>query len=120
MSHSHYIDAQTKVGTPRDVEYLAFTKITAKLIAVHEQGREDLKTLVDAIHDNRQLWGALASDCASEKNLLPEETRATIINLSRWVNAYSSEVMRAGKSAEPLIEVNRIMMDGLAGRAAKE
>lgn len=118
MSLDQYRKTQTALASPRDTEYRAFSKITAQLIAAEAKGRDDLKMLVAAIHENRRLWGALASDCASERNLLPEDTRGTIINLSRWVNRYSSEVMRKGESTTPLIEVNRIMMDGLAGRQA--
>ncbi|HBK91142.1 MAG TPA: flagellar biosynthesis regulator FlhF, partial [Parvularcula sp.] len=43
-------------------------------------------------------------------------TRALIISLARWVSLYSSDVMRKKESVEPLIDVNRIIMDGLAGK----
>jgi len=119
MSHDAYERAQKQAGNPRDVEYRAFAKTTRALIAAAEKGREDLKGLTEALHLNRSLWGALADDCANEKNALPEETRARIIGLSRWVAAYSSALLRQGGSdVEPLIDVNRIIMDGLAGKKA--
>lgn len=118
MSLDKYQQTQSTVSTPRDTEYRAFSKITSQLLQVEQTGRQDLQKLANAVHENRQLWGALASDCANESNLLPDETRATIIRLSRWVTMYSRDVVRKGESAEPLIEVNRIMMDGLAGRKA--
>ncbi len=116
MSLDQYQKTQSAVASPRDTEYRAFSTITAALISAAQVGRDDLKQFMAAIHENRRLWGALANDCASDRNLLPDETRAIIINLSRWVNSYSSDVMRKGESPEPLIEINRIMMDGLAGR----
>ena len=117
MSLDQYQRIQDTVANPRDHEYRAFSKVTAKLLAAIEEGQGDLKLLNNAVDENRRLWLALSQDCSSTDNLLPLETRATIINLSRWVGQYSREVLRTGETPEPLIEVNRIMMDGLAGRA---
>lgn len=116
MSHNAYSKAQN--ANPRDVEYRAFANATRALMAAAETGVQDLRQLAEAVHLNRSLWGALAQDCASDQNLLPSETRASIIALSRWVSAYSSDVVRKRESVEPLIDVNRIMMDGLAGKTA--
>lgn len=116
MSHKAYAQAQN--ANPRDVEYRAFARATRALMDAAEHGREDLRCLAEAVHLNRSLWGALAQDCASEANLLPVETRASIIALSRWVSTYSSDVVRKSESVDPLIDVNRIMMEGLAGKTA--
>ena len=116
MSHEAYRRAQKTTSQPRDAEYEAFSEATRRLIEAMEAGREDLKQLIDAIHLNRSLWGALASDCAAADNQLPSETRALIISLSRWVSLYSTDVMQRRESVEPLIDVNRIIMDGLSGK----
>ena len=116
MSHEAYARAQKATANPRDAEYRAFSEATRRLIDAGETGREDLKRLIDAVHLNRALWGTLASDCAQPDNALPAETRAAIISLARWVSVYSSDVMQKRESVEPLIDVNRIIMDGLAGR----
>lgn len=118
MSHEAYAAAQKSNANPRDAEYRAFARATRALIEAGGESGEDLKALIAALHLNRTLWGALAQDCASADNLLPEETRARIIGLSRWVASYSSDVMRKGATVEPLIDINRIMMDGLAGKSA--
>ncbi|MDZ7627512.1 MAG: flagellar biosynthesis regulator FlaF [Parvularculaceae bacterium] len=116
MSHDAYARAQKTTAHPRDAEYKAFAEATRKLMAVAAEGRDDLKQLIDAVHLNRSLWSALATDCADAHNQLPSETRALIISLARWVSLYSSDVMRKKDSVEPLIDVNRIIMDGLSGK----
>ncbi|MGE0182132.1 MAG: flagellar biosynthesis regulator FlaF [Parvularculaceae bacterium] len=116
MSHEAYKAAQKTTAQPRDAEYRAFSEATRRLMAAMESGREDLKQLIEAIHLNRSLWGALASDCTDPDNQLPSETRALIISLARWVSLYSTDVMQKRESVEPLIDVNRIIMDGLAGK----
>ncbi len=116
MSHEAYRRAQKTTEHPRDSEYRAFSEATRRLLSAKEEGHEDLKRLIEAIHLNRTLWGALASDCADPANKLPSETRALIISLARWVSVYSSNVMQNRESVDPLIDVNRIIMDGLAGK----
>ena len=66
----------------------------------------------------RRLWSTLASDCASDANQLPPALRAQFISLSLWVSRFSSDVVASGGSLEPLIDVNRSIMAGLAQRAA--
>ncbi|MEQ1928908.1 MAG: flagellar biosynthesis regulator FlaF [Parvularculaceae bacterium] len=114
MSHEAYRKTSAAVAGPRDVEYRAFSEATRRLIAASETGRKDLRALIEAIHLNRTLWGTLAADCAKGANTLPTETRARIIALSRWVSDYSSDVVRKGESLDPLVDVNRIIMNGLS------
>ena len=115
MSYDAYSKAQRRSEAPRDAEYRAFATSTRGLMAA---GDGDQKTLAEALHVNRSLWETLAQDCASEANQLPEETRARIIALARWVAAHSRQVLRREESVDALIDVNRIMMDGLAGKTA--
>ncbi|MEL7491557.1 MAG: flagellar biosynthesis regulator FlaF [Pseudomonadota bacterium] len=117
MSHDAYKKTSENVQGPRDAEYRAFCEATARLLRIAEEGRADLKAMIEALHFNRRLWGALASDCRSDENGLPKETRASIVSLSDWVSKYSSEIMRNKEAVEPLIEVNRMMMEGLSGKA---
>ncbi len=52
-----------------------------------------------------------------DRNQLPREVRAKIVSLSLWITKYSKQVMREGASVEPLIEINRTIMQGLQGAA---
>lgn len=88
---------------------------TSGLIQAQERGHGDIAGLASALDKNRQLWSMLASDCMIDGNALPEAARAQIISLSLWVSRYSSDVMRAGAPITPLIEINKTVMDGLAG-----
>lgn len=42
--------------------------------------------------------------------------RGQIISLALWVSRYSSQVLREGADIDPLIDINRTMMEGLAVR----
>ena len=113
-----YANAQAGGGNARDTEYRAFSMITARLIDAQKQSFDEPAPIVQALNDNRLLWSSLAGDCARNENALPMQVRASIISLQRKVNAYSRDVIQARKSLQPLIDINRIIMDGLAGRSA--
>jgi len=116
MSLQAYQKAQRRTEHPRDTEYRLFAQVTQALIEASKLGRTNLTALVDALDWNRRLWSALASDCASNGNKLPDALRAQIVSLSLWVSRYSSDAARNGESLEPLIDVNKSMMAGLSQR----
>ena len=74
---------------------------------------EDVQARTKALHWNRRLWLALQADCAVEDNQLPESLRAGIISLAIWVDKHSRKVLRGEAQIEPLIDVNRSIMEGL-------
>ena len=113
MSFQAYQRTAQSAENPREAEYRLFGQVTRALIAASEADEFDFQTRIDAIDWNRRLWGALASDCSREGNQLPDALRAQIISLSMWVSCHSSAVMRKEEGFQPLIDVNRIIMQGL-------
>ena len=116
MSLQAYQKASARAENPREMEYRLFGQVTRALMAAAEADVSDTATRIDALDWNRRLWSVLATDCADSANSLPVELRAQIISLSIWVNKHSSAVMRREEEFGPLIDVNRIMMQGLAGQ----
>lgn len=114
MSIQAYQRAATQADSPRELEYRAFGLATAGLMRAKEEGRANLGALAAALDQNRRLWNMLAADCALDGNQLPAPLRASIVSLAMWVARHSSQVLREGAEIEPLIEVNRTIMEGLA------
>lgn len=115
MSIKAYQRAATQADTPRELEYRAFGQVTAGLVRVLEEGAP-LGQVAEALDANRRLWSVLSADCSVPENQLPLAVRGQIISLAMWVARYSSQVLREGAEIEPLIDVNRTMMEGLAVR----
>ena len=118
MSLQAYQQARSRSESPRDAEYRLFGQVTRALMDAAAAAPDDLQTRIDALDWNRRMWSAMAADCAQPENALPQAVRAQIISLSMWVGRYSSQVMRGKDSFDALIEVNRIMMQGLAVKPA--
>ena len=118
MSLQAYQQVSARAESPRELEYRLFGQVTRALIEAAAADPLDLKTRMDALDWNRRLWSTLATDCASPDNALPEPVRAQIISLSLWVNKHTSAVIRRKEEFEPLIDLNRIMMQGLAPQSA--
>lgn len=116
MTVKAYQNAQLIGENPRDTEYRIFGRVTGALIEAQKRGTKNAP-LVEAIDWNKRLWRTLATDCLHEGNQLPTDVRAKIVSLSLWVTKYSRRVTREGASLQPLIEINRTIMQGLRGAA---
>jgi flagellar biosynthesis activator protein FlaF len=113
MSLRAYQQAAQRAESPRDIEYRLFGEVTRALIDAAAADPKDLSTRAKALDWNRRLWSALALDCANSSNGLPPELRASIVSLNLWVMRHSSAVMRGAEAFDPLIDVNRSIMQGL-------
>jgi flagellar protein FlaF len=118
MSLQAYQRAAQQAESPRDTEYRLFGLVTRALMEAASVDPSDTKTRIDALDWNRRVWSALAADCATPENSLPVPVRAQIISLSIWVSRHTSAVMRREEEIEPLIDINKIIMQGLSGREA--
>ncbi|MBV8979094.1 MAG: flagellar biosynthesis regulator FlaF [Alphaproteobacteria bacterium] len=116
MTLQAYKNTQRITEDSRTTEYRLFGQVTGALIDAQRNGEQG-SPLIDAVDWNKKLWRTLAADCMDERNRLPEGVRAQIISLSLWIAKYSRAVTREGASLDPLIEVNRNIMQGLQGAA---
>ncbi|CAN7177284.1 flagellar biosynthesis regulator FlaF [Phenylobacterium sp. LjRoot225] len=115
MSLQAYQQASTRAETPRETEYRLFAQVTLALMEAAKCEPTDIRGRIDALDWNRRVWSVLGTACADPENALPEALRASIISLSIWVGKHTSEVIRRTDEIEPLIEVNRMVMQGLRG-----
>jgi flagellar biosynthesis activator protein FlaF len=116
MTVKAYQSTQLVTEDPRAMEYRLFGQVTGALIDVRKKGVKGGK-LAEVLDWNRRMWHTLASDCMDDRNRLPEGVRAQIISLSLWISKYSKRVIREGAPVDPLIEVNRTIMQGLLDAA---
>ena len=115
MSLQAYKTAATRAENPREMEYRLFGQVTRALMHASTVDASDLATRIDALDWNRRLWSALATDCANPDNAMDKGLRAQIISISLFVSRHSSAVMRGEDTFEALIDINKMVMQGLAG-----
>ncbi len=116
MTLKAYQQTQRVTEDPRATEYRLFGQVTGALIDAQKRGIAG-GPLAEALDWNRTLWRTLAADCMDDRNALTEDVRAKIVSLSLWVTKYSKQVTREGAPLDPLIEINRNIMQGLQGAA---
>ena len=112
MSLKAYKATQTATEDPRLTEYRLFGQVTGALLNAKQSNAVGVP-LIEAVDWNRRLWRTLAADCMDDRNRLTQEVRAKIISLSLWVAKYSRSVTRNKAPLDPLIEINRNIMQGL-------
>lgn len=110
MSLRTYEAVQNQTEAPRQTEYRLFALVTKELIAANQGGAMDR---IGAVDWNRRLWLTLQMDLAASQNNLPDELKARLISISIWVDKHSRMVLRGDAEIEPLISVNRTIMEGL-------
>ncbi|HEY4031870.1 MAG TPA: flagellar biosynthesis regulator FlaF [Caulobacteraceae bacterium] len=118
MSLQAYQRAAEQAEGPKQTEYRLFGLVTRALMDAAQKDVSEVSGRMKALHWNRRLWTTLAADCANPENRLPMQLRANIISLSIWVDKHTSQVMQSQAAIQPLIDVNRIIMQGLSGQMA--
>lgn len=115
MSIKAYQQMAKRTENPRDIEYRLFAQVTSALVEAKKSGKSDIPKLMDALDWNRRVWSAFSLDCSSPDNQLPEQLRASIISLSIFVSKHTSAIMREDEDIDDLIDINRMIMQGLSG-----
>jgi flagellar protein FlaF len=77
-----------------------------------EGGKQGGRFLTEACFYNRKLWTIFQTDLADPANALPDQVKANLISLAIWVQKYTGRVLD-GAPVQPLIDVNRSIMEGL-------
>lgn len=112
MSLSAYQRARTMTESPRAMECRLIREVTGDLIGARDAGVTGV-TLAPVLFRNREMWAAFGSACGARGNMLPDPLRASIVSLSLWVDRYTSDVIAGRDEIEPLIDVNRQVLEGL-------
>jgi len=120
MSLQAYQKAATWAESPRQMEYRLFAQVTLALMEAAKTDPTDIPARIDVLDWNRRVWTALSDDCSNPGNALPAPLRASIISLAIWVTRHTSAVIRRQEQIEPLIEINRMIMQGLAPAPAAD
>jgi flagellar protein FlaF len=115
MSISAYRQRKEAAEMPRELERRAFMTTIGKLTEGKEKGG---RALIDACFLNQQLWTALLIDLSLPQNALPDELKARLISIAIWVQRYTPTVMAGTASVDPLINVNRNILEGLSMRSS--
>ncbi len=116
MVLASYRKVQSIAEAPRAAEHRLVAEITREMIDAWESGRRGA-ALMPALHRNRELWSTFSAVCGAEGNALPGNVRAGIISLALWVDRHTSEVATGREPIDPLLDVNRTLLQGLAPSA---
>jgi len=111
-----YVDVYKKAtltnDSSRTTEYRLFAEITGELQKANNADTPKTER-IKVLFRNSQLWSALQADLTLPGNNLSKELKAGLISLSIWVSKFTSPAMSNDLDLEPLISVNRQIMEGL-------
>ena len=113
MAQRAYAPTSAPIKSDRNVEFDVIARITARLKAAAQA--KNFPRLLEALHENRKVWRALAIDVADDENLLPQDLRAKIFYLAEFTHHHTSKVIKREASPVPLLEINTAILRGLRG-----
>jgi len=114
LAQNAYQSATDLSNTGKKNEYQVFARITHRMIAASKSEDGDLSEHLQAVHENLRLWGILAADVADAGNGLPKELRASLFYLFEFTREHSRKIIAGTEEIGPLIEINQMIMRGLA------
>lgn len=106
---ARYREASRQAVPPRETEIAAFGAVNRML-----EGARDEPERIRALGKNHDLWSILVKDLALAGNMLPEPVKAQLLSLGLWSMRYSTLAILQKLPAEPLLEINRNIAEGLA------
>lgn len=117
-----YNKTQTLALSQRELEARALLKAASKLQWLKDNWDPSIATIDDPLSHNRQVWAIFLDAATDPESPLPQETRANMIGLSRFV---INQCMRILFEPDPskldlLIEINQHIAAGLRGRGGEE
>ncbi|MEN9932554.1 MAG: hypothetical protein RIS17_1127 [Pseudomonadota bacterium] len=118
MTLKAYQRAQGVAESPRAMERRLLALVTGRLATARDQGWTGA-ALIDVLHHNREMWQTFAALCATPGNGLPDDLRAGIMSLALWVDRHSSAVATGRETLDALIDVNRMVGEGLGADVAE-
>lgn len=110
---------------PGAIDIDCFRRVTAALMRCAETagdrdgGPQRHERLSRAVYDNMALWGEVLHEMLRGRRSLPEPLRAQLTELAEVSIRHCSHVLRGDAAIDPLIAVNRSIIDGLQPGGAR-
>tara|TARA_R110002094_G_scaffold37441_6_gene50369 strand:- start:9416 stop:9862 length:447 start_codon:yes stop_codon:yes gene_type:complete len=117
LAYKAYGQVQQRTASDKGIEHALFLQITEALEEVARSDSPSPAAKADAIHRNQQLWTLLATDLLNPANSLPIDLKSRLLQLSKFVQKSSLEILSGDGDIADLIEINRPIIAGLAGAA---
>lgn len=120
LAYKAYGQIQQRTASDKSIEHALFVQITEALEDIARSESPAPAAKADAIYRNQQLWTLLATDLMSPVNSLPDDLKARLLQLSKFVQKTSMQILSGEGDIADLIEVNKPIIAGLAGSANPE
>ncbi len=107
-NRGYFASPQLGGASPRETEALALGMCNDRLAKAATP-----RARTEALHRNHQLWSVLVRDLQMPGNKLPAELKRQLLSLGIWAMAYSTRAITNNLPLQPLIAVNRNIVEGL-------
>ena len=114
--------SQLQNAAPQSAEGWALVE-TARRLEAAKQNPQDLDAILMAVRTNWRIWTIIQSSLVDPECPLPREIRENLVNLSRFIDRRSAELIASPKDVhklDVLINIDRQIGAGLLGNPAED
>ena len=115
LAYKAYGEVTSRTANSGQIEYAIFEEVTQALKAVDAQEIPQPTVWAEAIDRNLKLWQILSIDLMSDANELEPTLKKNLIALGESGRRISYHVFSREAEISELVEINEIIMQGLAG-----
>ena len=114
--------SQLANAAPQSAEGWALVE-TARRLEAAKQNPQDLEAILAAVRTNWRIWTIIQSSLVDPDCPLPREIRENLLNLSRFIDRRSAELIASPKDVhklDVLINIDRQIGAGLLGNPSED
>jgi len=110
-----YSNSGKRIKDFRTQEYDVIIGVTRELQKLRDNANASFNDLVNAVHNNERLWITIGAQVSGDANALPQNLRASLLYISKFVSHHSNRVLKKNGDLGILVDLNVSVLRGLKG-----
>lgn len=115
LAANGYAHGGERVKDFRAQEYDVIIGVTRDLQRVRDNANASFNDKVGVIHKNEKLWITIGAQVAGDTNALPQNLRAGLLYIAKFVSHHSNNVLNKSADIDILVDLNVSVLRGLKG-----
>jgi flagellar protein FlaF len=99
----------------RAQEYDVIIAVTRDLSRLQNDTSASFADIVNVVHKNERLWITIGAQVASDANALPQNLRANLLYIAKFVSHHTNMVLKKNGDLGILVDLNVSVLRGLKG-----
>ena len=115
LAANGYSNSGERIKDFRTQEYDVIIGVTRELQKLRDDANANFNDIVKVVHKNERLWITIGAQVAADTNALPQNLRASLLYMAKFVSHHSNKVLKKDGDLTILVDLNVSVLRGLKG-----